>query len=254
LLGLSCAAPSSDRDVEAELAAAKRARDCAASKEKAAEPCAAEAACFAPYREQFPRGASLEQVGALSARLAQSCAAGNENQVFVSAKQCVARANACVVDTCYAEYLRRYADGAHAAEAQADILRAKQACRAPQPREAPLAVASPLADGEYSGDARAAPSCGIRRQYGLHLLACKGQITWIHEAPLAPDQPPVPMKWEGAIGADGALKASVRGTSNYSASARISETQREIEMSIPGCAAKIRLTVRQQLSPGCSGR
>ena len=259
VFGSGCASRPGPAD-EAELAAAKRARNCAAGKEAAADSCSAEAGCFAPYRGQFPHGASLAEIEGLSARLAKSCAMDAENQLFASAKQCAAGATACVVETCFTEYLKTHANGVHASEARDDIARAKQACLNPQRKseperppesQEPVPGSAPLSDGEYLADARAVPSCGVQKQRP-HVFVCSGKINWVHEAPLAPDLPPVPMQWVGTIDGNGAVSASVRGSSSYVATARISETDRKVDMHYPGCASQVSLTISRQLSAGCS--
>ncbi len=262
VFGLGCEAPS-DQDNDAERAAAKRARDCAAGEEAVADSCAAEATCFAPYREQFPHGVSLAQIEGLAARFAQSCAAVAENQLFASAKQCASRANACVVETCFAQYLGGHANGAHAAEARAEIAQARRAClnpppkRAPEPRPPvvntePTPGPAPLKDGEYLAEARAVSECGVQKQRSLRVFVCSGKISWTHEAPLAPNQPPRPLKWEGFISGDGALQASVGGSLSYKATGQISDTARNIDMRYPDCVSPVTLTISRQLSTGCS--
>lgn len=260
VFGSGCAAPSESD--EAERGAAKRARDCAVEKEAAADSCSAEAACFSPYRGQFPHGASLAQIEEVAARVAQSCQTLGENQIFASAKQCAAGATTCVVETCYAEYLRTYANGGHAGEARADIARAKQACLNAQQRRKSEADETrehqeravgpaPLLDGEYAADAIAVSACGVQRQRP-HVFVCSSKIWWVHEAPLAPGQPSRPLKWEGSISDDGSLQASVGGSSSYVATARIADADRKVEMRYPGCASPVTLSIRHQLSAGCS--
>jgi hypothetical protein len=255
VLGLGCAPTPNpdpvdpDREKAAERAAAKLARDCAASKETAPESCLAEAACFAPYRSQYPHGASIAEIERLSARLAQSCQSDSEKRLFESSRQCAAAANPCVVETCFTGYLSAYAHGAYVGEARETITRAKQACLNPKPKIEP--IRGLLADGEYSAEARAVSSCGIPRQRP-HVFVCSGKINWVHEAPLAVNLAPVPLQWEGSIGADGAVNVSVRGSSSYAATAQISETDREVQMRYPGCASPVTLTIARQLSAGCS--
>jgi hypothetical protein len=252
LFGNGCTLPPETSDA----AAAQQARQCAALKTAASLYCDEEIVCFAPYRREFPQGVSHAEIEGLAVKAAAACATA-ESESYRQARQCADNASSCIVPSCFVQYRQNYSNGAHADQARDDLARARRACDAEKARPNPIddtpnAGPSPLGDGEYLAYSSGAPSCGIAKQRALHVFVCSGRINWVHEAPLAARMGAVPMQWEGSIDARGKVVAAVRGNADFSASARISETERTIDMHYPDCETPISMTISRALSSGCS--
>ncbi|MCW2318133.1 hypothetical protein M2322_003700 [Rhodoblastus acidophilus] len=238
----------------AEADAAAAARACIAAKQKGGDLCNDVGACLADYRKRFPNGASRADLDSTAGRLTLGCAFARDEQSFDVAKSCAAAASsACAAQSCLAQYRRDFPTGLHSSEAlQLETARLQDCVRESEranPRAAPSAT--PLADGDYLGDASPAPACGVVRQR-IDISACGGRIQWRHKAPLAASLPPAPVQWEGEIDASGDVRASVRGNASFVAHGHVGATERRIEMRYPDCASAIGVAITGQLASGCS--
>lgn len=164
-------------------------------------------------------------------------------QRLVDARACAA-ANPCVADACFQKYLGE-ADEAGKSAARAEIVRAKEACAPPPPRppvpaQSPEQAPSDVPDGQYNARARA--GCGAKAQ--TVIIAVKaGHVSWTHRAPIAENAAPIDIPWRGTIDSRGAIAASFNNSSGYSATGRYADTEREVAMRYPGCAAPVVMTI-----------
>jgi len=255
VLSRDCASPPApDLNPKPEAAdearAAQAARDCDALKTAAGLVCEEEAACFDPYRRAFPQGAARPELERRAGKAASACSA--ETEAYRQARDCAQAASACVAPTCYLDYSRKFADGAHAQKARDDIARAKALCPQPGPRpdDSRRPGPPPLRDGEYSAIAAEASACGIARQR-QNVVVCSGRVRWVHEGRLFAGMTPVALQWEGTIDAAGEVAAGVNGNGQLAAKGRITETERAIAMRYPGCGETITLNITRKLSSGC---
>jgi hypothetical protein len=118
-----------------DLAAAQKARACAASKTQAGQDCDVAQECIAPYLASFPNGQArpeLEKIATTSDAICQKRHQDGkaEEGVLRVARQCAADpAKKCALPGCYAAYLHTYGlAGAFKNEAQREAVTLDQTC------------------------------------------------------------------------------------------------------------------------------
>ncbi|WP_454914948.1 hypothetical protein [Xanthobacter sediminis] len=237
-----------------EQKAADQARQCIARNRTQRQFCAIEPECVAPFRTAFPNAPALAELDAAAqqaraqceadraaasraradeARKAQEARDAEEAKVFSDAQRCAA-ASPCVATACFDTYLRTYPSGTFHARVRDELAGAQARCAAARPR-------STVGDGTYS--ARASAGCGVPAQSGIGVTISGGHISWQHDMALVPGGTPVPHQWDGTIDPAGAITAGVGGAQGYVATGRYDDTDREVEMRYPSCAAPITLSI-----------
>ncbi len=182
-------------------------------------PCAVET-CFIDYRRSAtPTG----EAASLIERGRAGCAPApvkspDKKQGYADAKACVDR-QPCVAEACFQNYRSMDLSAAEQAQVSREIAAAKGRCQptAPNPSGGGFNF-----DGVYS--AYASPGCGAPGQ-NVTVTITGGAISFRHNMPLVPGGPAVTGGWEGSIGPDGDIRASVAGLSGFTASGRLSSGQ-----------------------------
>ena len=141
-------------------------------------------------------------------------------------------ADPCIVKTCYAEYLQKYgANGALRNIAQSDLGRAQKAC---PPTE------KIVADGTYN--ARSKEGCGAKPQFGIFIAIKNGAISWEH------DFRGIRYSWSGTVEPTGGIRASVGGSSEFTADGQYTDASHEIMMHYPQCPGTILLSILSRVN------
>jgi hypothetical protein len=197
---------NSDPELEAALS-------CGAAKKS--NPCEV-AACFNHYLANTPPNEVSKDATAMLEGAAQACPQKNvkedEERLLKVARECMVTAEACVVKTCYKDYLEKYgATGSLRGVAQFDIARAQKACP-PQPPSN-------------------SEGCGATSQFGIHIAIKGGAISWEH------DFKGISYKWVGIIDPTGGIRASVGNSTEFVANGQYTDGGREILMHYPQCGS-----------------
>jgi hypothetical protein len=229
---------------EAQTQADTIAKACAGADEQAALHAARECArgprrctahCYASYLGKYgTSGSSAAEAQTESAQIENECKnAHDEDEAWLSAKRCAAKASACDVEVCYKDaYLARYGTaGAHKADAALEISRAQTACQK-------LSQQTLVANGKYWG--RSLAACGAKTDFGINVDVKGNSISWEH------DFLGVKYQWSGTIDPSGNVFAKIASSPGATATGIfIEDGEKTIQMRYPQCTSgPVQLEIR----------